>query len=138
VTHPEGKVIVGSLPSSEDMQHQVRRETLGRVLALEAAARELDLSYSWVLMSNDCVAALAALRKGCSSSTFLQQCSMRFALFQRDARCHTLFLHGPGSQLVAEGVDGLSRNTAADVAIGGQTCVNFGLSLHRYTQVCSV
>ncbi len=93
--HPEGKIIVGSLPDSEDMQNQVRRETLGGVLAFEAASRELDLSYSWVLMRNDCVTALSALRKGCSSSTFLQQCSMRFALLQRDARCHSLFLHAP-------------------------------------------
>jgi hypothetical protein len=29
----DGKVIAGSLPDSEDMQHQVRRETLGGVLA---------------------------------------------------------------------------------------------------------
>ncbi len=114
--HPDGKVIVGSLPDSEDMQHQVRRETLGSVLAFEAASKELDLSDSWVLMRNDCVTALSALRKGCSSSTFLQQCSMRFALLQRDARCHSLFLHAPGSQLVAEGVDDLSRTTATDVA----------------------
>ncbi len=62
------------------MQHQVRRETLGGVLAFEAASRELDLSDSWIIMRNDCVTALSALRKGCSSSTFLQQCAMRFAL----------------------------------------------------------
>ncbi len=96
-TNPEGKVIVSSLPSLEDMQHQVRQETLGGVLAFKAAARELDLSDSWVLMRNDCFAALAALCKGCSSSTFLQQCSMRLALLQRDAWCHTLYLHAPGS-----------------------------------------
>ena len=40
---------------------------------------------------------------------------MRFALLQRDARCHSLFLHAPGSQLVAEGINNLSRTTAADV-----------------------
>ncbi len=114
--YPSGKVIVGSLQDSEDMQHQPRRETLGCVLAFEAASRELDLSDTWVIMRNDCVTALSALRKGCSSSTFLQQCVMRFALLQRDARCHALFLNAPGSQLVAEGIDDLSRTTAADVA----------------------
>jgi hypothetical protein len=98
------------------MQHQVRRETLGGVLSFEAASRELDLSDSWVMMRNDCVTALAALRKSCSSSTFLQQCAMRFALLQRDARCHSLFLHAPGSQLVAEGINDLSRTSAAAVA----------------------
>jgi hypothetical protein len=114
--HPTGKIIVGSLPDTEDMQHQPRRETLGGVLAFEAASREIDLSDTWVIMRNDCVTALSALRKGCSSSTFLQQCAMRFALLQRDARCHAMFLHAPGSQLVEEGIDDLSRSVAADVA----------------------
>jgi hypothetical protein len=114
--YPAGKVIVGSLPDTEDMQYQPRRETLGGVLAFEAASREIDLSDTWVIMRNDCVTALSALRKGCSSSTFLQQCAMRFALLQRDARCHALFLHAPGSQLVEEGIDDLSRTTVADVA----------------------
>jgi hypothetical protein len=41
---------------------------------------------------------------------------MRFALLQRDARCHALFLHAPGSQLVEEGINDLSRTAAADVA----------------------
>jgi hypothetical protein len=113
---PDGKIIVGSLPDSEDMQHQVRRETLGGILAFEAASREFDLSDAWVIMRNDCVTALSALRKGCSSSTFLQQCAMRFAHLQRAVRCHTLFLHAPGLQLVAEGVDDLSRAVAVDVA----------------------
>ncbi len=38
-----GKVIIGTLPDSEDMRHQVRRETLAGTLALEAAALEADL-----------------------------------------------------------------------------------------------
>ena len=113
---PDGKVVVGTLPGTDDMKHQVRREALGGVLAFEAATRLLDLAGAWVIMRNDAVGALSALRKGCSSSTFLQQCSMRFALFQRDARCHTLYLHAPGTQLIEEGVDGLSRDVAADVA----------------------
>jgi hypothetical protein len=111
-----GKVIVGSLPASEDMQHQVRRETLGGILALEAASRELVLSDAWIIMRNDAVGALAALRKGCSSSSFLQQCSMRFARLQHAARCNTLYLHAPGTVLITEGVDDLSRESAADVA----------------------
>jgi hypothetical protein len=115
MAHPNSKVIVGTLPDSEDMLHQPRRETLGGVLSFEAASRELDLADTWVIMRNDCVTALSALRKGCSSSTFLQQCAMRFALLQRDARCHALFLHAPGSQLVEEGIDYLSRSVAADV-----------------------
>jgi hypothetical protein len=46
----EGKVIVGSLPDTEDMSHQVRRETLAGTLALEAAALEVDLADAWVIM----------------------------------------------------------------------------------------
>jgi hypothetical protein len=114
--NPDGKVIVGSLPDSDDMQHQVRREALGGTLAFDAASRELDLADAWVVMRNDAVGALAALRKGCSSSTFLQQCAMRLAMLHRTARCHPLFLHAPGSALVSEGVDGLSRDAAAEVA----------------------
>jgi hypothetical protein len=114
--NPDGKVIVGSLPDSDDMQHQVRREALGGTLAFDAASRELDMTDAWVVMRNDAVGALAALRKGCSSSTFLQLCAMRLAMLHRTARCHPLFLHAPGSALVPEGVDGLSRDTAAEVA----------------------
>jgi hypothetical protein len=55
----DGKVIVGSLPDSEDMQHQVRRETLCGDLAFEAASREHVLSYAWIVMRNDAVGALS-------------------------------------------------------------------------------
>ncbi len=66
-------------------------------------------------MRNDAVGALAALRKGCSSSTFLQQCSMRLAMLYREARCHPLCLHAPGDKPILEGDDGLSRDIAAEV-----------------------
>jgi hypothetical protein len=112
----DGKVIVGSLPDSEDMQHQVRREALAGVLSLESAARELDLSEAVVILRNDAVGALAALRKGSFSSTFLQQCALRSSRLQRDLRCSTLFLHAPGRVLVDEGVDDHSRAGALEVA----------------------
>ena len=69
----EGKVIIGTLPDSDDMRRQVRRETLAGVLAQEAAALEIDLSEATVILRNDAVGALTALRKGSFSSTFLQQ-----------------------------------------------------------------
>jgi hypothetical protein len=116
--NPTGKVITCTLPDSDDMLHQLRREALGGVLAFEAAAREHDLADSdaWVVMRNDAVGALAALRKGCSSSTFLQQCSMRLAMLLHNARCHPLLLHAPGDKLILEGVDSLSRDVAAEVS----------------------
>ena len=112
----EGKVIVGSLPDTADMSHQVRRETLAGTLALEAAALEVDLADAWVIMRNDAVGALAALRKGSFSSTFLQQCAMRSCRLQHRVKCNTLFLHAPGRTLVEEGVDELSRARALEVA----------------------
>ena len=98
------------------MQHQVRRQALGGVLAFAVAAKEIDLSDAWVIMRNDAFGALVALRKGCASSTFLQQCSMRLAMLQRQARCHPLYLLAPGELLIHEGVDGLSRDVAAEVS----------------------
>ena len=111
-----GKVIIGTLPDSEDMRHQVRREALAGVLALEAAALEVDLSDAIVILRNDAVGALSAFKKGSFSSTFLQQCAMRSCVTQRRVRCQLLTLHAPGRVLVDEGVDDHSRAGALEVA----------------------
>jgi hypothetical protein len=111
----DGKVIVGSLPSSPDMLHQVRREALAGVLAFEAADRLIDLSDATVILRNDAVGALAAFRKGSFSSTFLQQCSMRLAHAMSPRRASLLCLHAPGLVLIDEGVDDLSRDATIDV-----------------------
>jgi hypothetical protein len=79
----DGKTIVGTLPDTPDMQHQIRRETQAGVLALEAAAAELDLSKAIVIMRNDALGALSALRKGSFSSTFTQLCAMRSCRLER-------------------------------------------------------
>jgi hypothetical protein len=112
----EGKVIIGTLPDSDDMRHQVRREALAGVLAFDAAALELDLSDAVVILRNDAAGALAAFKKGSFTSTFLQQCAMRSCLAQRKARCQVLTLHAPGRVLVEEGVDDHSRDGALEVA----------------------
>ena len=112
----EGKVIIGTLPDSDDMRHQVRRETLAGVLAQEAAALEIDLSEATVILRNDAVGALTALRKGSFSSTFLQQCAMRSCRLQRRVGYNALHLHAPGRVLVAEGVDDYSRSGASEIA----------------------
>ncbi len=85
------------------MRHQVRREALAGVLALEAAALEVDLSDAVVILHNSAKGALSAFRNDSFSSTFLQQCAMRSCLLQRWARCQTLLLHGPGRVLLDEG-----------------------------------
>ena len=111
----DGKLIIGSLPDTEDMRHQVRRETFAGVLSFEAAAREVDLSDATVLFRNDAVGALVALRKGSFTSTFLQLCAMRSCHLHRRLRSNALFLHAPGRVLMAEGIDGHSREGALAV-----------------------
>ena len=112
----DGKTIVGTLPDSPDMQHQIRREAQAGVFALEAASAELDLTEAVVIMRNDALGALSALRKGSFSSTFLQQCAMSSCRLERRVGCETLHLHAPGRTLIAEGVDDLSRATAEEIA----------------------
>ncbi len=55
----DGKAIIGTLPDSEDMRHQVRREALAGVLTLEAAALEVDLSDAVVILRNDATGAIS-------------------------------------------------------------------------------
>ena len=112
----DGKTIVGTLPDSPDMQHQIRREAQAGVFALEAASAELDLTEAVVIMRNDALGALSALRKGSFSSTFLQQCAMSSCRLERRVGCETLHLHAPGRTLIAESVDDLSRATAEEIA----------------------
>ncbi len=57
----QGVVIIGSLPDTEDMMHQVRRETYAGVQAYEAAARVLNLRGATVILRNDAVGALTSL-----------------------------------------------------------------------------
>ena len=114
--NPQGKVIVGSLPDTPDMQHQVRREAMAGVLSYEATARILDVADASVILRNDAVAALAALRKGSFKSSFLQQCSMRLARAMAIPRSSPHFLHAPGRVLIDEGVDDLSRDFAIQVS----------------------
>jgi hypothetical protein len=112
----DGKVFVGTLPDSDDMRHQVRREALAGVLSLEAASLEINLRDATVILRNDAVGALSALRKGSFSSTFLQQCALRACRLEHRLGCNTLHLHAPGRVLIAEGVDDLSRDRALEVA----------------------
>ena len=60
----DGKIIVSTLPDTDDMLHQVRRETLAGVFSLDAASLEIDLSCATVILQNDAVGALSALCKG--------------------------------------------------------------------------
>jgi hypothetical protein len=125
----EGLTLVGSLPDTLDMTFQVRRETMAGLLSLEAAARVVDLSNAVVILRNDAVGALAALRKGSFKSTFLQQCALRMSRLERRIGCESLHFHAPGRVLIDEGIDDLSRDTALEVT-GPVSSTDIRLRVH--------
>lgn len=115
----EGVLVVGTFGPDDDLSAQVHREARGGCLALEAAATTLDLHGAVVILRNDAVGALAALRKG-SSAPALEASSARLNLLCAELRVEPLFLHAPGKVLVDEGVDDASRSLA--VSISGPAC----------------
>ena len=94
-----GTLVVGTFERGLDVSEQVYREAIGGCLALEAAARVVDLHNSIVLLRNDASSALSALRKGSSSSPTLQDCATRMALLCSNLHADPYFLHAPGQQL---------------------------------------
>ena len=90
------------------------REALAGYLALHAASQHFALSLFLILIRNDCMGALAALRKGSFRSPALQDVALKFAslCIQLDISPPPAFLFAPGEVLKAEGVDELSRADA--------------------------
>ncbi len=103
------ELLVGTWPRGEDVSEQPYRECLAAPLALEAAARVLDLGGRYGLLRNDAEAAIAALRKGSSQSAALQRSALRVSRLCASHDLDLLVWHVPGLQLVEEGVDGASR-----------------------------
>ena len=66
-------------------------------------------------MRNDAIGALAALRKGSSTSPELQRLAMDFVVLARNAGVDTVFLHAPGADLIRENIDAASRSGAIDL-----------------------
>ena len=94
---------------------QVYRETLAGFLATHAASQHFALADFTVLIRGDCWGALSALRKGSFRSPAMQDTAIAFnELFMRVRASPPLFLHTPGTQLVQEGTDGLSRAEASE------------------------
>ena len=104
-------IIVGTFSAQDagEFNQPTYREARAGALALQAATQRRDLTGWTVVLRNDCTGALANLRKGCIDCESIQDQANSCALLARDLRCELLFLHAPGSQLVAERVDGLSR-----------------------------
>ena len=92
---------------------QVYRETLVGFLATQAASQLFPLADFTVLIRSNCVGAISALRKGSFCSLALQNVALQHNRLFMDIRAMPpLYLHAPGALLKAEGVDGLSRETA--------------------------
>ena len=99
----------------EDPAAQVYREALAGYLATRAAGQHFPMAAHVVLIRGDCQGALAALRKGSFRSPALQNVALCFNehLMELGARPPAL-LYAPGTVMKAEGIDGLSRATAAE------------------------
>lgn len=106
----EELLIVGTWPAGSDVEHQSHREILAACLATESAAQQVDLRGSLILFRNDAEAAIAALSKGSFQSTVMQRSAMRLNRFLYELDVVARMWHVPGLALVAEGIDGASRN----------------------------
>ena len=104
---------VSTIVTFEDTpEAQVHREAAGAPMVMRLLRRLFNLEGLTVLLRNDCAPVIYALQKG-SSSARLQlaaEAVCREGLEAKVARI--LYLHVPGVQLIAEGVDGGSREGA--------------------------
>ena len=92
---------------------QVYREALAGLLATHAASLVFPLADFTVMIRNDCVGALSALRKGSHRSPALQNVALLHnRLFMDLGAMPPLYLFAPGVVMKAEGIDGLSREGA--------------------------
>jgi hypothetical protein len=86
-------------------------ETLKGWLATQAASKLLSLADHTVLISSNCVGAIASLRKGLYRSLALQNIALLHnCMFMDVGAALPLYLHVPGVAMKAEGVDDLSRS----------------------------
>jgi hypothetical protein len=103
-------LLVGTWPAGWDVSEQPFREALGGALAFEAFVSAADVCGRYCVLRNDAAAAVAALRKGSTQSPQMQRCALRLSRAAAAVGVDTLPLHVPGLVLIAEGVDGASRD----------------------------
>ena len=104
-----GVTTIATLEQESDVQ--AHREAAGAPMAFHLLTSIVNISGRRVLFRNDCLPVVIAMRKGSPSST-LQAASEVITKGCIQAGAKTLFLHVPGTQLIAEGVDGGSRRGA--------------------------
>jgi hypothetical protein len=107
------RIFSGTYPQGTESSVQVHNEGHAAALAVAAADKIVDLTDAIIILRNDCAPALSALEFGSAGSPELQAHAASIARLcaERGATC--LFLHVPGTTLMAEGIDAASRAGAA-------------------------
>mmetsp|Transcript_41001 Transcript_41001/g.85559 ORF Transcript_41001/g.85559 Transcript_41001/m.85559 type:complete len:1077 (-) Transcript_41001:1365-4595(-) len=105
------------------LEHQVHRESAGGPLAMQIVRSLADIRGHRVLFVNDCLPVVLAMRKG-SPSPQLQSDAEYMALSSLESGCKSLYLHVPGTKMIAAGVDGAGREGARRIV--GPTCSEQG------------
>ena len=106
------RIFSGTYPQGTDCSIQVHNEGHAGALALSAAERLCDLTDAVIILRNDCAPALSALEYGSTRSPELQGHAMAIARICARYNATCLFLHVPGTTLMAEGIDAASREGA--------------------------
>ena len=117
----EGATTIATFRSH--LEHQVHRESAGGPLAMQILRSLTDIRGHRVLFVNDCLPVVLAMRKG-SQSPRLQADAEYMALTSLEAGCKSLYLHVPGTEMIAEGVDGAGRDGARRIV--GPACSEQG------------
>jgi hypothetical protein len=112
----------------------VHRESAGGPIALRILSSLMDLRGKHVLFVNDCLPVILAMRKW-SKSRQLQSDAEAVAVGILEAGAKASFLHVPGTDMIAAGTDGASRDGAKRVV--GPACTQQGREkitefLHRH------
>jgi hypothetical protein len=111
---------VSTIVTFEDTPEvQVHREAAGAPMGMRLLRRLFDLRNRTVLLRNDCLPVIFALREG-SPSQVLQRAAEDVCKEALEAGCRVLALHVPGVQLIDERIDGGSREGALRLA--GPAC----------------
>jgi hypothetical protein len=118
----------------DPVEAQVHRESAGGPIALRILCGLMHLRGKHVLFVNDCLPVILAMRKG-SKSRQLQSDAEAVAVGILEAGAKASFLHVPGTEMIAAGTDGASRDGAKRVV--GPACTLQGRQkitefLHRH------
>jgi hypothetical protein len=108
---------------SDPIEAQVHRESAGAPISLRVLRSMMDIAGWHVLLVNDCLPVILALRKG-SHSPQLQADAESVSLGALEAGAKLSFLHVPGTEMIAAGTDGASRDGAKQVI--GPSCTAIG------------